>query len=38
MVQCGQTKSANCLTSVMPVSTDVTKVTYIFFYQNMWCQ
>ena len=32
MVQYGQTKSANCLTSVMPVNTDVTKVTYIFFF------
>ena len=32
MVQYGQTKSVNCLTSVMPVNTDVSKVTCIFFF------
>ena len=38
MIQYGQTKSASYLTSMMPVNTDVTNVTYIVFYQNMWCQ
>ena len=35
MVQYGQTKSANCLISVMPVNTDVTKVTYIFLSKHV---